>query len=220
MFSLSSSREVAVLIKVLIVDDDEAICSTMKELLEKHGFQVKIAYDAWKALEMLEKEVFDVSIIDLLLPGIDGIDLLKEIKKAYPRTVVIIITAYGSIPTAVEAIKKGASDYICKPFRIEDLVTTIRRSIVEAQAKSKSLNERIFSCLSHKLRREILILLAEKRNLKFSEMVKLLQVNDPPKISFHLRVLKREGLVTQDKEKSYRITALGIEALKLLRYKN
>lgn len=205
------------MIKVLVVDDDETICSTMKELLEKFGFQVKTAYNGWKALEILEKEIFDIAVVDLLLPGIDGIDLLKEIKKTSPKTIVIIITAYGSISTAVEAIKKGASDYVCKPFRIEDLVTTIKRSIAEAQ--SRSLNERIFSCLSNRLRREILILLAEKRNLKFSEIVKLLQVSDPPKISFHLRILKREGLITQDEEKSYRVTTFGIEALKLLRYK-
>ncbi|MEM3742401.1 MAG: response regulator [Nitrososphaerota archaeon] len=204
--------------KILIVDDDETICSTLKELLERYEFKVKLAYNAWSALEILQEENFDVVVADLLLTGMNGIDLLNTIKRTSPNTVVIIITAYGSIPSAVEAIKKGASDYICKPFRVEDLVIAIKRAL--AEAKSRSLNEHIFSCLSHELRREILVLLTEKRSLKFSELVKILQVDDPPRLSFHLRVLKKMGLITQDKSKSYRITAFGIEAVKLLCYKS
>ncbi|MEM1776192.1 MAG: response regulator, partial [Nitrososphaerota archaeon] len=200
--------------KILIVDDDETICSILKELLERYKFQVKLAYNAWSALEILQEENFDVVVVDLLLTGMNGIDLLSTIKRTSPNTVVIIITAYGSIPSAVEAIKKGASDYICKPFRVEDLVIAIKRAL--AEAKSKSLNEHIFSCLSHELRRKILVLLAEKRSLKFSELVKILQVDDPPRLSFHLRVLKKMGLITQDESKSYRVTAFGIEVVKLL----
>ncbi|MEM2732907.1 MAG: response regulator, partial [Nitrososphaerota archaeon] len=181
-------------------------------------FQVKLAYNAWSALEILQEENFDVVVVDLLLTGMNGIDLLSTIKRTSPNTVVIIITAYGSIPSAVEAIKKGASDYICKPFRVEDLVIAIKRAL--AEAKSKSLNEHIFSCLSHELRRKILVLLAEKRSLKFSELVKILQVDDPPRLSFHLRVLKKMGLITQDESKSYRVTAFGIEVVKLLCYKS
>lgn len=206
------------LTKILIVDDDETICSILKELLERHEFQVKLAYNAWSALKMLEEENFDVVVADLLLTGMNGIDLLSTIKRASPNTVVIIITAYGSIPSAVEAIKKGASDYICKPFRVEDLVIAIKRAL--AEAKSTGLNEHIFSCLSHELRRKILVLLTEKRSFKFSELVKILQVDDPPRLSFHLRVLKKMGLIMQDKSKSYRITTLGIEAVKLLCYKS
>ncbi|MCF8884595.1 MAG: response regulator [Nitrososphaerota archaeon] len=204
--------------KILIVDDDETICSILKELLERYKFQVKLAYNAWSALEILQEENFDVVVVDLLLTGMNGIDLLSTIKRTSPNTVVIIITAYGSIPSAVEAIKKGASDYICKPFRVEDLVIAIKRAL--AEAKSKSLNEHIFSCLSHELRRKILVLLAEKRSLKFSELVKILQVDDPPRLSFHLRVLKKMGLITQDESKSYRVTAFGIEVVKLLCYKS
>ncbi|MEM2774057.1 MAG: response regulator [Nitrososphaerota archaeon] len=204
--------------KILIVDDDETICSILKELLERYEFQVKLAYNAWSALEILQEENFDVVVVDLLLTGMNGIDLLSTIKRTSPNTVVIIITAYGSIPSAVEAIKKGASDYICKPFRVEDLVIAIKRAL--AEAKSKSLNEHIFSCLSHELRRKILVLLAEKRSLKFSELVKILQVDDPPRLSFHLRVLKKMGLITQDESKSYRVTAFGIEVVKLLCYKS
>jgi len=206
------------LTKILIVDDDETICSILKELLERYKFQVKLAYNAWSALEILQEENFDVVVVDLLLTGMNGIDLLSTIKRTSPNTVVIIITAYGSIPSAVEAIKKGASDYICKPFRVEDLVIAIKRAL--AEAKSKSLNEHIFSCLSHELRRKILVLLAEKRSLKFSELVKILQVDDPPRLSFHLRVLKKMGLITQDESKSYRVTAFGIEVVKLLCYKS
>lgn len=206
------------MIKILIVDDDEDICLTLKQILEKDGFEVRIAGNGWRALEIINEESFDVVLVDLLLPGMDGIELLREIKKIYPSTVVIILTAYGSIASAVEAIKRGASDYICKPFRLGDLITTIKKSLAEIQIKN--LNEQIFSCLSHKIRRQILIYLAEKRRLKFSELAKILQIEDPPRLNFHLKILKRVGYIAQDEERRYYITPLGIEALKLLRYKS
>lgn len=114
--------------KILIAEDDETMRSALTNVLTKEGYQVKIASDGQSALEQYQENDFDLVLADLKMPRLNGLELLKEIKAVNYETIVILMTAYGTIPNAVEAIKSGAYDYITKPFLIEELLMLIQRA--------------------------------------------------------------------------------------------
>lgn len=103
-------------VKILIVDDEAIVRESLHDWLTSDGYQVFTAENGPKALEIMEKERIGIVITDLVMPGMDGIELMKKAKEILPNIEVIIITAYGSIPTAITAMKEGAYDYIEKPF--------------------------------------------------------------------------------------------------------
>ncbi|MBO8130562.1 MAG: sigma-54-dependent Fis family transcriptional regulator [Candidatus Marinimicrobia bacterium] len=111
--------------KLLIVEDDYSMRTILKEALEESGYEVSDAKDGETALNMLEENSYDLVISDLMMPGMDGIKLLEIIKIKYPGIGVFIITAYGTVERAVEALQKGAYDFITKPFSISHLKTRI-----------------------------------------------------------------------------------------------
>ncbi len=106
---------------IMIVDDEKIIRESFLYWFEKYGHRVEAAASGMEALEKLEKSPFEVLFVDIKMPGMNGIELLGKVKEEYPDTTVIIITAYGSIETAVEAMKMGAADYLLKPFKPEQL---------------------------------------------------------------------------------------------------
>ncbi|MFH1349559.1 MAG: sigma-54 dependent transcriptional regulator [Pseudomonadota bacterium] len=106
---------------IMIVDDEKIIRESFLHWFKKYGHYVEAAASGFEALEKLEKYPFHLLFVDIKMPGMDGIELLRKVKETYPDTIVIIITAYGSIETAIEAMKIGASDYLLKPFRPEQL---------------------------------------------------------------------------------------------------
>ncbi|MFP4640578.1 MAG: sigma-54-dependent transcriptional regulator [Dehalococcoidia bacterium] len=112
-------------IKILAVDDEETVRESLKDWLTDSGYQVLVAEDGYKALDIIKREKIGILIADLVMPGIDGIELMRRTKEISPDTGVIIITAYGSVPSAVSAMHEGAYDYIEKPFcpeRVESLL--------------------------------------------------------------------------------------------------
>ena len=106
---------------IMIVDDELIIRESFLHWFEKLGHKVEAAASGFEALEKLEKLPFDLLFVDIKMPGMDGIELLGKVKEEYPDTIVIIITAYGSIDTAVNAMKMGATDYLLKPFKPDQL---------------------------------------------------------------------------------------------------
>lgn len=126
--------------KILIVDDDKSVCNFISEILNNKGYSVLAAGDGIEAIEIMENEEVCIVISDLQMPGMDGIELLKRIKKERPDIEVIIMTGDGTIETAVEAMKLGAFDYIMKPLSLDHLLLLIDR-IYE---KRKLLNENIY----------------------------------------------------------------------------
>ena len=108
-------------LSIMIVDDEEIIRESFRQWFKKYSHRVDVAASGAEALEKLEKYPFEVLFVDIKMPGMSGIELLGEVKEQYPDTTVIIITAYGSIETAVDAMKMGAADYLLKPFRPEQL---------------------------------------------------------------------------------------------------
>ena len=119
---------------VMIVDDEMIVRESFLHWFKKYGHAVDAASSGYEALEKLEKSPFDLLFVDIKMPGMDGIQLLEKVKEEYPETIVVIITAYGSIQTAVEAMKLGASDYLLKPFK-PDLLSLV----MEKVAKQKEL---------------------------------------------------------------------------------
>lgn len=120
-------------LKIIVVDDDESIRISLKQVLAKEGHVTTVVENGLLALEQLKSNQFDLAFVDLKMPGIDGMSLLKEIRKHDPRTDVVIITGFATVETAVEAMKYGAYDYIQKPFSVETIRQVLKK-IVEKRA--------------------------------------------------------------------------------------
>ncbi|MEE8481369.1 MAG: sigma-54 dependent transcriptional regulator, partial [Desulfobacterales bacterium] len=119
--------------KILIVEDEDILRISIGDDLKEEGFDVSLSKSPILALDLLVKEEFEVALVDYKMPEMNGIELLKKIKERQPDCTVIIMTAFGTIQTAVEAMRLGAYDYITKPFSNEELVLAIER-IVEVQS--------------------------------------------------------------------------------------
>jgi DNA-binding NtrC family response regulator len=118
--------------KILIVEDDEYVLGSISLLLSKDGYEVSTANGGEPALLSAQKEQFDLAIVDLKMPKMDGMEVLKRLKALSPETMVVIMTAFGSIKNAVEAMKLGASDYITKPISAEEIRLTVQK-VLEKQ---------------------------------------------------------------------------------------
>lgn len=123
--------------RILVVDDEKSIRNTLQDILEYEKYEVSLAEDGPEALEKLQEGPFDVILCDIKMPGMDGINLLEKIREADPDATVVMISGHGTIDTAVEAIKKGAYDFIAKPLDLNRLLITIRN----AMDKSKLVTE-------------------------------------------------------------------------------
>ena len=114
---------------ILIVDDETLTLNNLRKALEKEGYEIYLADSGERALEIMDKLKPDLVLLDLMLPGISGLEVLKNTKERGNETIVIMMTAYEILEKAVEAMKLGAYDYILKPFKISDLKNTIRRAL-------------------------------------------------------------------------------------------
>lgn len=117
---------------ILVVDDDEMVRYVLTEKLQEHGFSVTSADNGLSAVELFNSALFDAVLLDLKMPGMDGIETLTELRKLDPHIPVIMVTAFGDIATAVEAIKLGAYDFVEKPPQISRIILTLRRAIEKA----------------------------------------------------------------------------------------
>jgi DNA-binding NtrC family response regulator len=115
--------------RILVVDDDESLRRVTQVQLEQNGYQVMTAADGQQALAALKDNAQDLVISDLRMPGLSGIEFLKKVRAEYPETIVVMITAYGTVETAVEAMKAGAYDYITKPVHPDELKLCVERAL-------------------------------------------------------------------------------------------
>jgi DNA-binding NtrC family response regulator len=115
--------------RILVIDDEPIIREVLQDMLGREGYELVVVPDAETGLEVLERDAFDLVVLDLMLPGIGGFETLREIKRRDPDQVVVMITAYGSIETAVQAMRMGAHDYLTKPFKNEDVLRTLRNGL-------------------------------------------------------------------------------------------
>jgi two-component system response regulator PilR (NtrC family) len=115
--------------KILVVDDEKSMCEFLEIMLKKDGYEVTSTISGEEALELLDKNLYSMVLTDVKMPGVNGFEVLRKTKEVSPDTVVIMITAYGSPEGAVTAIKEGAYDYVTKPFRVEEVKLTIKKSL-------------------------------------------------------------------------------------------
>jgi two-component system NtrC family response regulator/two-component system response regulator HydG len=141
--------------RVLVIDDEINAVTALETLLREDGYQVASANDARAGLQLLEKEEPDVVLTDLRMPGMDGLELLAKVKQIRPETMVLLMTAYGTVKTAVKAMKLGAEDYLSKPIDVEELEVVLAKTLEKKHllAEARSLRER----LDHKYRMENLV---------------------------------------------------------------
>lgn len=125
--------------RLLIVEDEETLCESLKRVLLKDGYEVDTAVSAEAALKYVEDSAYDLVITDIILPGIDGIELLRRLKLKFPEQIVIIITAYASIETAVGALRAGAYDYVIKPIIHEEIKRIVRNALRERSLVAENL---------------------------------------------------------------------------------
>jgi len=125
--------------KILVVDDERRMCIVIKTGLEVDGHQVDLAFDGNEALQKITTNQFDIVITDLKMPGKTGLEILDEVKKRNPATEVILMTAYATTQTAIEAMKKGAYDYVIKPFEM----TEVRIKVNQIVERNQLLTENV-----------------------------------------------------------------------------
>jgi DNA-binding response OmpR family regulator len=209
--------------KLLIVDDDTELRTNLSEIMTGAGFQVSAAASGRDAVELAAAEDFDVVLLDLIMPKMSGSDVLVELRRVSPRSKIIMITAFATVENAVDAIKRGASDYVSKPFKIDELLTRVRRVLEEARVDLCDVKgdfDCILSALSNPIRRTIIQLLSQRGAMRLMEIARELSIDDHTKVIFHLKILKEAGIIDQGKEKSYALIQEGtraVECLKVLR---
>jgi two-component system response regulator HydG len=144
MTTAESTRKHARLsgVRILVADDEPSSRSGLSTLLRQEGFDVTVAEDGYKALARVEETAPDVLLTDLKMPGLDGIELLRKARALYPELIVILMTAFAGVETAVEAMREGAEDYLTKPLQIDELVIVVDRAVERRKLRSETVELR------------------------------------------------------------------------------
>ena len=126
--------------RVLIVDDEKNIVSSLQEILNDEGYEIVTAEDGLDALEMIQSEPPDLVLLDIWIPGMDGIEVLQAIKTYHPEIEVLVMSGHGTIDTAVKATKLGACDFIEKPFSLNQLVLSVTKALKQRKGRMNGIN--------------------------------------------------------------------------------
>lgn len=122
--------------KILIIDDDKSILRTFSRILQKNGYEIDVAETGKEAMEKSTNRLYDLTLIDIRLPDIEGTELLVKMQKMMPRAVKIMITGFPSLETGVKALDEGADAYLVKPVKPEELLTLIEEKFKNKQEKN------------------------------------------------------------------------------------
>jgi two-component system response regulator PilR (NtrC family) len=125
--------------KILVADDEQSMREFLDIMLKKEGYKVSLASNGEEVLKLTEKDIFDMVLMDIRMPKLDGISTLKKIKAISPETIVIMITAYASADTAIKAMKEGAYDYITKPFKVEEIKLIIKNALEKKNLQKENI---------------------------------------------------------------------------------
>jgi DNA-binding NtrC family response regulator len=129
--------------RLLVIDDDESVRKVLSAALEDEGYEVDTAETGKKAIEMSKKGFYNVALIDIRLPDMEGTRLLSELRDTTPKMRKVIVTGYPSLQNAIEAVKRGANDYVVKPFKMESVLETVAKQIKEQKAEGKYSEEKV-----------------------------------------------------------------------------
>lgn len=129
--------------RILVVDDDESVRKVLTSILEDEGYVVETVKDGKEAIEKSKSKLYNLALIDIRLPDMEGTKLLTAMEETTPKMVKIIITGYPSLQNAVEAVNKGADAYILKPFNMDNVLDTIKEQLKKQQEASKYSEEKV-----------------------------------------------------------------------------
>src|ERR1700741_4415777 len=127
---------------ILVVDDEEIMREILETLLTREGYTVRCAASGPEGLELARATPFDAALVDIMMPGLDGIATLDELKRIDEDLAVVIITAYASVGSAISAMKSGAFDYIAKPFKNEEVLVVVRNALEQRRLVHENRNLR------------------------------------------------------------------------------
>lgn len=116
-------------IKILLIDDEEEFSSTLAERLELRGYDARTASSGGEGLTLAESEAFDITVLDLMMPEMNGLDALEHLKRAHPAMPIILLTGHGSTKEGMEGMRRGAFDYLIKPLDINELIKKILTAV-------------------------------------------------------------------------------------------
>ena len=130
---------------ILVIDDEEIMREILETLLTREGYQVRLASTAAEGLDLARAMPFDAAIVDVMLPGMDGIGALDELKKIDDDLPILMITAFASVENAIAAMKRGAYDYITKPFKNDEVLVVLRNALAQRRlvAEERDLHGRL-----------------------------------------------------------------------------
>lgn len=139
--------------RILVIDDDDSIRTVFKTILEEMGYFVDTAMTGKEAIEKMEAEYFNLALIDIKLPDMEGTALLDAAEESVPRMVKIIITGWPTLENAVEAVNRGADAYILKPVKIEELQKTIEKHLEKQREAQKYSEEKVYEFIKTRARK-------------------------------------------------------------------
>jgi two-component system nitrogen regulation response regulator NtrX len=129
--------------KILVVDDDETIRTTMKAILQDEGYQVDLAGTGKEAIQKTTEKNYNVALLDIRLPDMEGVELLKLLKDGVPRTRKIMVTGYPSMQNAISALNKNADAYLLKPVDVEKLLATVKQQLEDQENELKFSEQKV-----------------------------------------------------------------------------
>jgi DNA-binding NtrC family response regulator len=129
--------------RILVVDDDETIRTTMKAILQDEGYQVDLAATGKEAIQKTQEKAYNIALLDIRLPDVEGVELLKLLKDSVPRTRKIMVTGYPSMQNAIAALNKNADAYLLKPVDVEKLLQTVKQQLYAQEAERKFSEEKV-----------------------------------------------------------------------------
>ncbi len=211
-------------VDILVMDDDPTMIEGLEETLESEGYTVTALMSPAELPRELKKKRFKIALVDLIMPEKNGIEVVKEISRQSPETKVIIITGFATVESAVDAMKAGASDYITKPFRIDEIQGVVKKTLEEIRFEEEltptlgaTEPDKVIKAVSNPIRRAVVEFLDIRGRMRFTDILSALDIDDPTKLSFHLRELKGSGLLGQGSEKKYFLTGSGKKIASLLK---
>lgn len=129
--------------RILVIDDDENIRTALSLVLKEKGYEVDVAATGHEAISKSKASFYNVALVDLRLPDMDGIRLLTEMRETVPKMVKIIITGYPSLENAIEAVNRGADGYMVKPYNVDDLIRTIKENLQKQKDEERYSEEKV-----------------------------------------------------------------------------
>ncbi|HDM8222446.1 TPA: response regulator [Vibrio campbellii] len=199
-------------LKLLLAEDDVELREVLIEALTLESFEVVACDKAEDALDLASEQHFDLALFDVVMTGMTGIEALSALRRLHPNIGIIITTAFATVDVAVDAMKKGADEFLTKPFNLAALSVTLKRVHAERSPKSpldERKHDQIFSALSNPIRRSVIKQLKIHRKMKFMDLCRVVGIEDHTKFNFHLKQLVNSGLVIKEDGRIYSLTEQG-----------